>query len=489
MTTMKNRLNDPTLFTDCAWIGGEWIAPERGAAYPVHNPATGETLAYVPDMGASAARKAIEAAHRAFPAWRSLSAGARAGLLRRWSDLMLQHQEDLGKILTAEQGKPLAEAQGEIRYGASFIEWFGEEARRVYGDIIPGHEADKRILVMKQALGVAGIITPWNFPNAMIARKVGPALAAGCTVVIKPAEATPLSALAMSVLAERAGIPPGVINVVTGQNPAPIGEELCTHPLVRKISFTGSTRVGKLLMAQCAGTMKRLSLELGGNAPFIVFDDADLDAAVAGAIASKYRNAGQTCVCANRLFVQESVADAFSQKLAEAVARLRVGDGMEEGVSIGPLINEAALIKVERIVADAVAKGARAISGGKRHDLGGTFYEPTILLGAQPGMDLAREEIFGPVAPIFTFRTEKEAIQMANDTEYGLAAYFYGRDVSRVFRVSEALEYGIIGVNTGLISTAVAPFGGVKESGIGREGGKYGIEEYLDTKYVCIGVG
>lgn len=486
---MKNRLNDSALFTDCARIGGEWVAPERGASYAVRNPATGEILAYVPDMGASATRKAIEAAHRAFPAWRSLAAGARAVLLRRWADLMLQHQEDLGRILTAEQGKPFAEAQGEIRYGASFVEWFGEEARRVYGDIIPGHEADKRILVMKQALGVAGIITPWNFPNAMIARKVGPALAAGCTVVIKPAEATPLSALAMAVLAERAGIPPGVINVVTGQDPAPIGEELCTHPSVRKISFTGSTRVGKLLMAQCAGTMKRLSLELGGNAPFIVFDDADLDAAVAGAIASKYRNAGQTCVCANRLFVQESVAEAFSQKLAEAVSQLQVGDGMEPGVSVGPLINEAALAKVERIVADAVAKGARVIRGGKRHVLGGTFYEPTILLNAQPGMDLAREEIFGPVAPVFTFRSEEEAIRLANDTEYGLAAYFYGRDVSRIFRVSEALEYGIVGVNTGLISTAVAPFGGVKESGVGREGGKYGIEEYLDIKYVCIGVG
>ena len=481
-------LRDPALLRDKAYINGGWADAATGATFPIVNPATGETLARVPDMGAAETRLAIEAAHRAFPAWQARSASERAGLLRRWYELMVANQEDLGRILTAEQGKPLPEAQGEIRYGASFVEWFAEEARRVYGDIIPGHEANKRILVLRQPVGVCGIITPWNFPNAMIARKVAPALAAGCTVVIKPAEATPLSALAMAELAERAGFPPGVINVVTAAQPAAVGETLTSSPLVRKISFTGSTRVGKLLMAQCASTVKRLSLELGGNAPFIVFDDADLDAAVAGAIASKYRNAGQTCVCANRLYVQEGVAAAFAEKLSAAVQRLPVGNGFDPGVLIGPLINQAALDKVERLMGDAVNKGARVITGGQRHPLGGTFYEPTVLLGASSNMALAHEEIFGPVAPIFTFSTEAEAIRLANDTEYGLAAYFYGRDVNRVFRVAEALEYGIIGVNTGLISTAVAPFGGVKESGFGREGSKYGMEEFLEMKYVCVEV-
>jgi len=485
---MKWEITDPGLLRECAFVDGIWVSRDAASSYAVRNPATGEQLALVPDLGEAEAVEAIEAAHRAFPAWRALAAGVRAALLRKWFDLMIAHQEDLARILTAEQGKPLAEARGEIRYGASFIEWFGEEARRVYGDIVPGHEADKRILVMKQPVGVAGIITPWNFPNAMIARKVGPALAAGCTVVIKPAESTPLSALAMAVLAERAGFPPGVINVLTGQHPAAIGSVLTSHPLVRKISFTGSTRVGKMLMAQSAGTMKRLSLELGGNAPFIVFEDADLDAAVAGAIASKYRNAGQTCVCANRIFVQEGIASQFTEKLAAATARLVVGDGMDEQTSIGPLINQPALQKVERLIADAVDQGATLVCGGARHALGGTFYQPTILTGIHSGMALAKEEIFGPVAPIFVFKTEEEAISMANHTEYGLAAYFYGNDIRRIFRVAEALEYGMVGVNTGMVSTAVAPFGGIKESGFGREGGSYGIDEYLDVKYVCLGI-
>ena len=481
-------LHDPTLWKDKAFLDGQWMAAPSGATYPVINPASGETLALVPDMGGAETRLAIESAHRAFPSWKSKTAGERALLLRRWYQLMMENQDDLGVILTLEQGKPLPEAKGEIRYGASFVEWFAEEARRVYGDVIPGHEQSKRILVLRQPVGVCGIITPWNFPNAMIARKVAPALAAGCTVVIKPAEATPLSALAMAVLAERAGIPPGVVNVVTAQDPRPVGEELTSNPLVRKISFTGSTRVGKLLMAQCAGTVKRLSLELGGNAPFIVFEDADLDAAVAGAIASKYRNAGQTCVCANRLLVHERVAPEFSRKLAEATQALPVGDGMADGVVIGPLINEAALDKVERLIGDAVARGAEVLTGGKRHALGRTYFEPTVLLGALPGMALAKEEIFGPVAPIFTFQIEDEAIRLANDTEFGLAAYFYGKDMSRIFRVAEALEYGIVGVNTGMVSTAVAPFGGVKESGFGREGSRYGMEEFLEMKYVCLDI-
>lgn len=485
---MRDILREPKLFSTKAFIDGQWCTSLNGKTFPITNPATGAILGDVPDMGLSEIRLAIAAAHHAFPEWKSRSAGDRAILLRRWYDLLLAHQEDLGRILTAEQGKPLQEAIGEIRYGASFLEWFAEEAKRVYGDTIPGHEADKRILVLRQPIGVAGIITPWNFPNAMIARKVAPALAAGCTVVVKPAEATPFSALAMAVLAQEAGIPPGVLNIVTASDPAPIGEVLTTSPLVRKISFTGSTRVGKILMAQCAGTVKRLSLELGGNAPFIVFEDADIEAAVQGAIASKYRNAGQTCVCANRFLVQEKIAAEFAQKLTEATLALKVGEGNAPEANIGPLINAAALEKVQRLLNDAVAKGAQIRCGGKPHPLGGTFFEPTVVLNAKSNMALAQEEIFGPIAPIFTFSSENEAIQMANDTPYGLAAYFYTQDISRAFRVAEGLEYGIVGLNTGLVSTAVAPFGGMKESGFGREGSRFGMDEFLEKKYLCLKV-
>lgn len=481
-------LQHPGLLRKEAFIDGKWVGAADGATFSVNNPANGELLAEAPDMDAVDTRAAIAAAHRAFPAWRAATAATRAGLLRRWYDLLMAHADDLALLLTLEQGKPLAEAKGEITYGASFIEWFAEEARRVYGDVIPGHAADKRILVVKQPIGVVAAIAPWNFPNAMIARKVAPALAAGCTVVIKPAEATPLSALAMAVLAQEAGFPEGVLNIVTTNRPALVGAELTANPLVRKLSFTGSTAVGKLLMQQCAGTVKRLSLELGGNAPFIVFDDADIEAAVEGAIASKYRNAGQTCVCANRILVQRGVYEDFAQRLSEAVKLQRVGQGTEPGATIGPLINTKALEKVEALVADAVSKGARIMTGGRRHELGGTFYEPTILCDVRPDMSLSQQEIFGPVAPLFVFDTEEEAIAMANDTPYGLAAYFYGRDVSRIWRVAEALEYGMVGINTGLISTAVAPFGGMKESGFGREGSYYGMEEFLEVKYLCMGL-
>ncbi|NUQ25126.1 MAG: NAD-dependent succinate-semialdehyde dehydrogenase [Saprospiraceae bacterium] len=481
-------LQHPKLFRQEAFIGGQWVEASSGASFEVRNPANGEILAHVPDMDAADARRAIEAAHKAWPAWKSATASERAVLLRRWYNLLITHADDLALLLTLEQGKPLAEAKGEITYGASFIEWFAEEARRVYGDVIPGHAADKRIVVVKQPIGVVAAIAPWNFPNAMIARKVAPALAAGCTVVIKPAEATPLSALAMAVLAEEAGIPAGVLNIVTTNKPAIVGAELTSNPLVRKLSFTGSTAVGKLLMQQCAGTVKRLSLELGGNAPFIVFDDADIDAAVEGAIASKYRNAGQTCVCANRILVQRGVYEDFAQRLSEAVKVQRVGQGTDPGATIGPLINAKALEKVEALVADAVSKGARIMTGGRRHELGGTFYEPTILCDVTSDMSLSQQEIFGPVAPLFVFDTEAEAITLANDTSYGLAAYFYGRDVSRIWRVAEALDYGMVGINTGLISTAAAPFGGMKESGFGREGSYYGMEEFLEVKYLCFGV-
>ncbi|MBL7793279.1 MAG: NAD-dependent succinate-semialdehyde dehydrogenase [Saprospiraceae bacterium] len=481
-------LQHPGLLRKEAFIDGKWVGAADGAIFSVNNPANGELLAEVPDMDAADTRMAITAAHRAFPAWRAATAATRAGLLRRWYDLLMAHTGDLALLLTLEQGKPLAEAKGEITYGASFIEWFSEEARRVYGDVIPGHAADKRIVVVKQPIGVVAAIAPWNFPNAMIARKVAPALAAGCTVVIKPAEATPLSALAMAVLAQEAGIPEGVLNIVTTNRPALVGAELTANPLVRKLSFTGSTAVGKLLMQQCAGTVKRLSLELGGNAPFIVFDDADIEAAVEGAIASKYRNAGQTCVCANRILVQRGVYKDFALRLSEAVKLQRVGQGTEPGATIGPLINAKALEKVEALVADAVSKGARIMTGGRRHELGGTFYEPTILCDVTSDMPLSQQEIFGPVAPLFVFDTEAEAIAMANDTPYGLAAYFYGRDVSRIWRVAEALQYGMVGINTGLISTAVAPFGGMKESGFGREGSYYGMEEFLEVKYLCFGV-
>ena len=474
------------LRTQCL-VNGRWLDQADARTCVVGNPATGAQLGTVPDFGAVETEAAIVAAHAALPAWSARTAKERAQLLRRMHELMLQHQEDLARILTAEQGKPLAEARGEIAYSASFLEWFGEEAKRMYGDIIPGHARDKRIMVLRQPIGVVAMITPWNFPSAMLARKIGPALAAGCTVVCKPALQTPFSALAFGVIAERAGIPAGVINIVTGSSSRAIGAAMTSHAHVRKLSFTGSTEVGKQLMTQCAGGMKRVSLELGGNAPFIVFDDADLDAAVNGAIASKYRNTGQTCVCANRLFVQSGVYEAFARKLADAVAKLRIGDGLATETDQGPLIDTNALLKVEEHVADALAKGARVLSGGKRHALGGTFYEPTLLADVDTRMLIAREETFGPVAPLFRFDTEAEVIGMANDTEFGLAGYFYTRDLARCWRVAEALECGIVGVNTGIISTEVAPFGGIKQSGNGREGSKYGLDDYTELKYVCIG--
>ncbi|MBK6451642.1 MAG: NADP-dependent succinate-semialdehyde dehydrogenase [Proteobacteria bacterium] len=483
---MTLNLKDPTLLRQQCYIDGQWLDARAGGSKPVTNPATGAVLGTVPFMGADETRAAIEAAAAAFPAWAARTAKDRATLLRRWHDLMLANADDLATLMTAEQGKPLAEARGEITYAASFIEWFAEEAKRVYGDVIPGHQPDKRIFVLRQPVGVVAAITPWNFPAAMITRKAGPALAAGCTFVCKPAMQTPYSALAMAELAHRAGIPPGVFSVVTGSATA-IGGEMTSNPIVRKVTFTGSTEIGKQLMVQCAGTLKKLSLELGGNAPFIVFDDADLDLAVQGAIASKYRNTGQTCVCANRLLVQEGVYDAFVAKLVEAVRKLRIGDGLQGATEQGPLIDDNAVAKVEEHVADALAKGGKIVLGGKRHALGGTFFEPTIITGVKPTMMVAREETFGPVAPIFAFKDEKEAVRMANDTEFGLASYFYTRDLARSLRVAEALEYGIVGLNTGIISTEVAPFGGVKESGFGREGSKYGILDYTELKYLCIG--
>ncbi|HYC02502.1 MAG TPA: NAD-dependent succinate-semialdehyde dehydrogenase [Azospirillaceae bacterium] len=483
-------LKDPTLLvTGKAPVAGQWVAADGGAAVTILDPATGEAVGAVPDMGAAETRRAIEGARDAMVAWRAKTAKERAVVLRRWYDAIMANQEDLARILTAEQGKPLAEARGEIAYGASFIDWFAEEGRRIYGDVIPTFAQDKRIVVVKEPIGVTAAITPWNFPNAMITRKVGPALAAGCPMVIKPAPQTPFSALAMVVLAERAGLPAGLLSVVPSSEAraAEIGAEMTGNPIVRKLSFTGSTAVGKKLMAACAGTVKKVSLELGGNAPFIVFDDADLDAAVKGAMISKYRNAGQTCVCANRIYVQEGVYDAFVDKLSKAVADLKVGVGTGEGVTTGPLINDRAVAKVEDHVADALSKGARLVRGGKRHDLGRTFYEPTILADVTPAMKVAREETFGPVAPLFRFQNEADAIRMANDTEFGLACYFYTRDIGRAWRVGEALEYGIVGINEGIISTEVAPFGGVKESGTGREGSKYGIEDYLEVKYMLMG--
>ncbi|MGH8676345.1 MAG: NADP-dependent succinate-semialdehyde dehydrogenase [Burkholderiales bacterium] len=479
-------LKDPRLFREQAYVNGAWTSADSGATLKVNDPATGEIIGSVPDMGATEARRAIEAADDAWPAWRAKTAKERATVLRKWYDLMMANQDDLGLLLTTEQGKPLAEAKGEIAYGASFIEWFAEEGKRIYGDVIPPHQSDKRILVLKQPIGVAAMITPWNFPNAMITRKAGPALAAGCTVVLKPASQTPYSALALAELAERAGIPKGVFNVLTGNSRA-IGGELCANPTVRKLSFTGSTETGRVLMRQSADTIKKLSLELGGNAPFIVFDDADIDAAVEGAIASKYRNAGQTCVCANRIYVQDKVHDEFAAKLARKVEAFKVGRGTEAGVVIGPLIDEYGLEKVEQHVADATAKGAKVMLGGKRHKLGGLFFEPTILTGVTQAMRVSREETFGPVAPLFRFRTDDEAIEMVNDTEFGLAGYFYSRDIGRIFRIAEAMETGMVCVNSGILSTEVAPFGGVKQSGLGREGSKYGIEEYLEIKYVLIG--
>ncbi len=483
------KLDDLNLLKTQCLIGGAWCGADAGATFPVANPANGELLAVVPDMGAAETRRAIAAADAAWPAWRNRTAKERAGVLRKWHELLLAHADDLALLMTFEQGKPLAEAKGEVAYAASFVEWFAEEAKRVYGDTVPATQADKRLVVIRQPIGVCAAITPWNFPAAMITRKVGPALAVGCTVVVKPAEQTPLTALALAELAARAGFPAGVINVVTGSaaSAPKIGGELTSNPVVRKLSFTGSTEVGRLLMAQCAPTVKKVSLELGGNAPFIVFDDADLDAAVEGALASKYRNTGQTCVCANRLLVQDGIYDAFAARLAEAAKRMKVGAGTEAGVLLGPLIDAQALAKVEEHVADALARGARVLTGGRRHALGGTFYEPTVIADVTPDMKCAREETFGPVAPLFRFRTEAEAVALANATEFGLAAYFFSRDVARCFRVGEALEYGMVGVNTGIMSNEVAPFGGVKQSGIGREGSKYGIDEYLEIKYLCFG--
>ncbi|MEW6512751.1 MAG: NAD-dependent succinate-semialdehyde dehydrogenase [Pseudomonadota bacterium] len=484
------QLQAPGLLRQQAFVAGCWIAADSGATVTIHNPATGEKLADVPDMGAAETCRAIAAADVAWPAWREMTAKQRSAILRNWYDLIVAHADDLALLMTSEQGKPLAEARGEALYAASFVEWFAEEGRRTYGDVIPQTIPGQRLVVLKQPVGVCAAITPWNFPAAMITRKVAPALAAGCTVVVKPAEQTPLTALALAVLAERAGFPAGVFNLVTGSaaNAPVIGGELTSNPTVRKLSFTGSTEVGRLLMAQCAPTLKKLSLELGGNAPFIVFDDADVDAAVEGAMASKYRNAGQTCVCANRLLVQAGVYEEFARKLAAKVGQLKVGDGTEAGVNQGPLIDAAALTKVEAHVADAVSKGARVLTGGKRHAKGGTFFQPTVLADVTPAMRCAREETFGPVAPLFKFQDEAEVIALANATEYGLASYFYARDLGRVWRVAEALEYGMVGVNVGLVGNEAVPFGGIKQSGIGREGSKYGIEEYLETKYVCMGL-
>ncbi|HBF30035.1 NAD-dependent succinate-semialdehyde dehydrogenase [Rhizobium sp.] len=487
--TLLSRLKDPRLATDKAVIGGEWLgtAPS-GKTFQVFNPSTGDLLATLPDMDQQDTKRAIDAAYAAQKAWAAKTGKERAAVLRKLYDLMVANADDLATILTMEMGKPLAEARGEILYGASYVEWFGEEAKRIYGDTIPGHQPDKRIIVVKQPIGVVAAITPWNFPNAMLARKLAPALAAGCAMVSKPAAETPLSALALAILAERAGLPAGLFNIILSTDSAAIGQEMCANDKVRKLTFTGSTNVGKILMRQGADQVMKLGLELGGNAPFIVFDDADLDAAVDGAMVSKYRNNGQTCVCANRLYVQAGIYDAFAEKLAAKVAQIKVGDGFDAGVSAGPLISEKALVKVEEHISDALAKGAKLASGGKRDVKGGLFFEPTILTGVTAEMKVAREETFGPVAPLFRFDSEEEVIAMANNTEFGLASYFFSKDLSRVFRVAEALEYGMVGINTGLISTEVAPFGGIKHSGQGREGSKYGIEDYLEIKYLCFNV-
>ena len=487
MSLLHQHLHELRLMRDQAAIDGQWIAADNGATFAVSNPADGGVIAQVADLGQAETARAIEAANRAFPAWRSRTAKERSRILRRWFELITAHQEDLAVLMTLEQGKPLAESRGEIAYGAAFVEWFAEEAKRIEGDIIPATVPGRRLFALKEPIGVTAAITPWNFPIAMITRKVAPALAAGCTSVVKPSKLTPLSALALAELANEAGVPAGVLNIVPSAAAATVGHELCTNPIVRKISVTGSTEIGRLVMRLSADTVKRLSLELGGNAPFIVFDDADLDAAVAGALACKYRNSGQTCVCANRILVQDAVYDAFAAKLGEAVAALKVGPGLEAGVQQGPLINAAAVAKVEEHIEDAVSAGATVITGGRRHARGGTFFEPTVLADVTPKMKIAKEETFGPVAPLFRFQAEEEAIAMANATEFGLAAYLYARDVGRIWRVAEALEYGMVGVNEGIISTEVAPFGGVKQSGIGREGSRYGIDEYLEIKYVCLG--
>ena len=479
-------IEDSSLLRQQCYVDGQWIDANDGGSMPVVDPATGALVGSVPVFHAAETKRAIDAANRALPAWRAKTAKERSAILRKWHDLMQANAGDLARILTAEQGKPLTEAKGEIAIAAAYVEWFAEEAKRVYGDVIPTMANDRRLVVVKEPVGVCAAITPWNFPSAMITRKVSPALAAGCTVVIKPAEATPLSAFALAELADRAGFPAGVLNVVTGDAPS-IGGEMCANPIVRKISFTGSTEVGRLLMKQAAPTIKKISLELGGNAPFIVFDDADLDAAAEGAIVSKYRNAGQTCVCANRFFVHEKVYDAFAQKLAVKVGALKVGRGTEPGVTQGPLINADAVAKVEEHLADAKARGAKVAIGGTRHALGGTFYQPTVLTGVTPDMQIFREETFGPVAPLIAFKDDAEVVELANRSEFGLASYFYSRDIGRIWRVAEALEYGMVGVNTGLITTEVAPFGGMKQSGLGREGSKYGIEEFVEVKYICFG--
>ncbi|MDW3682100.1 NAD-dependent succinate-semialdehyde dehydrogenase [Cupriavidus sp. CV2] len=482
------QLQRPELLRSACLIDGEWTGATSGAELAVHNPATHDVVGTVPSCGAAETRQAVDAAARALPAWRDLTGKARAAVLRRWADLMLAHQEDLAQLMTAEQGKPLAEARGEVAYAASFLEWFGEEAKRVDGDVLSSPRAGQKLLVLRQPVGVCAAITPWNFPAAMITRKAGPALAAGCTMIVKPAEQTPLTALALAALAEQAGVPRGVLQVVTG-DPVQIGGVLCESPVVRKLSFTGSTAIGKLLMAQCAGTVKKLSLELGGNAPLIVFEDADLDRAVDGILASKFRNSGQTCVCANRIYVHDAVYDEVARRLVHAVSALRPGHGIDSDVTQGPLIDADAVAKVESHIADALAHGARVLTGGKRHALGGTFFEPTVVAGATAAMRVAREETFGPLAPLFRFKDDQEVIAMANDTESGLAAYFFSRDMARVWRVAEALEYGMVGINTGLISNEVAPFGGVKQSGLGREGSSYGIDEYLEMKYLCLELG
>ncbi|KAE9628790.1 NAD-dependent succinate-semialdehyde dehydrogenase [Parasedimentitalea maritima] len=480
-------LQDKALFRQRAFLNGDWVEASDGAVIAFHDPATGEEIGTVPDLGVAETKAAIAAAEIAQKNWAARTAGERAAVLRHWYDLMMAHREDLALILTREMGKPLAEALGEVTYGAGFIQWFAEEARRVYGETIPGHQPDKRLMVIKQPVGVVAAITPWNFPNAMITRKVAPALAAGCAVVLKPASETPFSALAMAELAVRAGLPKGLLNIVTGRDAAAIGGEMCANPTVRKLTFTGSTGVGKILMRQCADTVKKLSLELGGNAPFIVFDDADLDAAVEGAMIAKFRNNGQTCVCANRIYVQDGVYDAFAEKLTRAVSGIKVGNGVQDGVTTGPLIDARAVVKVSAHISDATSKGARVLTGGARHELGGSFFQPTVLGDVTREMAIAREETFGPVAPLFRFNTVDDVIAQANDTEFGLASYFYARDLSRVWQVAEALEYGMVGVNTGLISTEVAPFGGIKQSGLGREGARQGVEDYLEMKYICLG--
>jgi succinate-semialdehyde dehydrogenase/glutarate-semialdehyde dehydrogenase len=487
-TDLATHLSDPSLLVDKAYVAGEWIGADSGGSFPVTNPARGDVICTVPDLGEAEVTRAIEAAHAAQKGWAAKTGKERAAVLRKWYDLMVANADDLAAILTAEMGKPLAEAKGEILYGASFIEWFAEEAKRVYGETIPGHQGDKRLVVIKQPIGVAASITPWNFPNAMIARKVGPALAVGCAMVAKPAGETPLSALAMAVLAERAGVPKGVFSVVTSKSSSKVGKLFCEHPKIRKLTFTGSTEVGRILLAQGAQQVLKMSMELGGNAPFIVFDDADLDKAVEGAMISKYRNNGQTCVCANRIYVQAGVYDAFAEKLARKVAEMKVGDGFDSGVTVGPLISTSAVEKVEEHIADATTKGAKVLAGGKRHALGGTFFEPTILTGVTRSMMVARDETFGPVAPLFRFDDEADVIEQANDTIFGLASYFFARDLGRVWRVAEALEYGMVGINTGLISTEVAPFGGVKQSGLGREGSHHGVEDYLEMKYLCMSI-